>query len=500
MTGSPAPAGPAGTGAGPRPQARADLLIRNAHVVTMDPQRREFAPGYIAVAGDLIAGAGPDQDCRFEAPQVIDASGLAALPGFVNAHTHAIHILMRGGLSDDRPLYDWLFNVILPGLAVYSRDDVELAARLYCTEALLSGITTFVDNVEFPVPRFDEAAAAAIGVYQQLGLRVIYARMFYDHEPPEMAAVARDAQAREPGVRHPAAEFETAASALASIDRLISRYHGSAAGRIQIWPSPGVALLCSRDGLLGAKELARRRGTRLTLHLAESPHDRYQEGMTSIGYLASIGFLGPEVLAGHCVQADAQDIGLLARHDVKVATNAVSNLFLGSGIAPVAQMQAAGITVGLGTDDANCNNSVNMISDMKVAALAQKGRYGDPAALTAQRALEMATIDGARALGMADQIGSLEPGKKADIALLDLSGPHLYPRHDIASAIVYQANGSEVDTVVVDGAVLVRGGRLAGRPARLVEELGPAAQRASGRIAQAAGLTRLAGLTRPAGR
>jgi atrazine chlorohydrolase/5-methylthioadenosine/S-adenosylhomocysteine deaminase/melamine deaminase len=459
----------------------------------MDEVRSEFTHGYVAIRDDVIMSVGPQQECPSGADRVIDAEGKIALPGLVNAHTHAIHILMRGGLSDDRPLYDWLFNVILPGLAVYRQADVEIAAQLYCTEALLSGITTFVDNVEFPADRFGMAADTAIGVYRQMGLRVIYARMFYDHDPPDLAPTIDAAQAREPGVRHPTGEPEPTASALASIERLIRRHHGSGDGRIQVWPSPGVAILCSREGLLGAKDLARRLGTRLTLHLAESPHDRFQSGMTSIGYLASIGFLGPEVLAGHCVQADDGDIAILKACGVTVATNPVSNMFLGSGIAPVTEMQAAGIIVGLGTDDANCNNSVNMISDMKIAALAQKGRSGQPSAMTADGVLAMATIDGARALGMVDQIGSLEAGKKADLVLLNFDRPHLYPRHSVSSALVYQANGSEVDTVVVDGRVLVMAGRLAGLEPGEEALLGQRAQRASVDVARRARLTNFPG-------
>jgi cytosine/adenosine deaminase-related metal-dependent hydrolase len=467
------------------------LLIRGAHVVTMDPERRELPDGFVAVRDDEIVAVGPAHQCPANAETVIEAGGRAALPGFVNAHTHAIHILMRGGLSDDRPLYDWLFNVILPGLAAYGMDDVELAARFYCTEALLAGITTFVDNVEFPVDRFDAAADTAIAVYREMGLRVIYARMFYDYTPPGFPQLVEAIEAREPGVRHDPSGPESTEAALARIDALIRRHHGGADGRIQVWPSPGVAIFCSRAGLLGAKDLARRHGTRLTLHLAESPRDRCQSGMTSIEYLGSIGFLGPEVLAGHCVQADQNDIKILRAFGVAVANNAASNLFLGSGIAPVAEMQAAGITVGLGTDDANCNNGVNMIADMKIAALAQKGKYGRATAITAERVLEMATIDGATAVGMADQIGSLEVGKKADLVLVDLSRPYLFPRHSVASVLVYQANGSEVDTVIVDGRVLVRDGQLTasqsgeGGPA----ELARSAQLASARLAERAQLT-----------
>ena len=471
------------------PVVTPSLLIRDAHVVTMDGDRRVLAPGYVAVDGDTIIGVGPMAECRYErAERVIDAAGKAVLPGFVNAHTHAIHILMRGGLSDDRTLYDWLFNVVLPGLQVYGRADVELAARLYCLEALRSGITTFVDNVEFPADRWDMAADAAISVYREAGLRVMFARMFYDHTPPGFLPVIEAMEAKEPAVRHDPGDVESTAAALDSIERIVRRHHGSGDGRIQVWPSPGVAIFCSREGLLGARDLARRNGTMLTLHLAESPHDRYQSGLPSIEYLGDIGFLGPDVLAGHCVQADANDIRVLKRFGVKVATNPVSNLYLGSGIAPVAEMHAAGLTVGLGTDDGNCNNSVNMLADMKVAALAQKGRYQRGTAITAGKVLEMATIDGARAIGMEDKIGSLEPGKQADLVLLDLCRANMVPWHSIASALVYQADGTEVETVVIGGRVVLDGRRMDGLPPDRERGLLAGAQAASERIAARAGL------------
>jgi cytosine/adenosine deaminase-related metal-dependent hydrolase len=198
--------------------------VRNARVVTMDPDRRVLSPGYVAVADDRITGVGPDADCHHDrAERVIDGAGKAVLPGFVNAHTHAIHILMRGGLSDDRSLYDWLFNVVLPALQRYRREDVELGARLYCLEALRSGITTFVDNVEFPVDRWDMAADAAIGAYAEAGLRVRFARMFYDHSPPEFAQVVEAMEAKAPGVRHDPGGVEPTAAALASIQRMMRR-------------------------------------------------------------------------------------------------------------------------------------------------------------------------------------------------------------------------------------------------------------------------------------
>lgn len=467
------------------------LLVRNARVVTMDADRRILSPGYVAVEEDRIVDVGPQAECPYEgAERVLDAPGRAVLPGFVNAHTHAIHILMRGGLSDDRALYDWLFNVVLPGLRVYRREDVEVAARLYCLEALRSGVTTFVDNVEFPTERWDMVADTAIGVYREAGVRVMFARMFYDHTPDDFVPLIEAMEAKEPAVRHDPGGLEPAAEALAAIERLMRRHHGSADGRIQVWPSPGVARFCTREGLLGARDLARRFGTMVTLHLAESPMDRHQSGLPSVEYLGAIGFLGPDVLAGHCVQTDANDIRTLRAFDVKVANNPVSNLLLASGIAPVAEMQAAGITVGLGTDDGNCNHSVNIVADMKFAALAQKGRYRSATAITAEKVLEMATIDGARAVGLGDQIGSLEPGKKADLVLLDLGRANLVPCHNLASVLVYQADGTEVDTVVVDGRVLLEGRRMTAMAPGQEAELLARAQAASERIATEA---RLAG-------
>src|SRR6266516_2990744 len=247
------------------------LLVRNARVVTVDADRRVLSPGYLAVADDRIIGVGPDADCPHDrAERVIDATGKALLPGFVNAHTHAIHILMRGGLSDDRALYDWLFNVVLPGLRAYGREDVEVAAKLYCLEALSSGVATFVDHVEFPTERWDMAADTAIGVYRDAGLRVMFARMFYDHTPDDFVPVIEAIQAKEPEVRHDPGDLEPTAEALASIERLMRRHHGSADGRVQVWPSPGVARFCTPQGLLGARDLARRFGTMVTLHLAHA--------------------------------------------------------------------------------------------------------------------------------------------------------------------------------------------------------------------------------------
>jgi cytosine/adenosine deaminase-related metal-dependent hydrolase len=419
------------------------LLIRNARVVTMDHARRVIDEGFVAVRGPVIDAVGPMSECPRDADQVIDASGSAALPGFVNAHAHSLDILLRGGVADDRPLYDWLVNVNLPAGARYRISDNDLAVRLFAAEALRSGITTVVDQMETPFDAWDDIADTVVATYGATGMRAVVCQMFYDTVPEHLAGLDLG---RHTG---PLADL------LERIGAMIVRHHGSYDGRISFWPAPGLAVLCTAEAVLGAQRLARSHGVMTTIHVAESVHDRVQQGMSSIAYLADIGYLAPDVLAGHCVQADGDDIRTLARTGTKVSTQPVSNLFLGNGIAPVAEMHTAGITVALGTDDGNCNNSVNMLADMKFAALLQKGRYGDAAALTAQRVLEMATIEGARAVGMAEEIGSLEPGKRADVILIDMQAAHMQPHQSIASALVYQANGTEVHTALIDGRVVM---------------------------------------------
>jgi cytosine/adenosine deaminase-related metal-dependent hydrolase len=470
--------------------AAADLLIENVTCVTLDADRRVLPSASVEVRDGLISAVHESSaavDVRAE--RVIDGSGCFALPGFVNAHTHAIHNLLRGGLSDDRVLYDWLLNVLYPGVLAYTEDDARTAAQLFCVESIRSGITTSVDNAD--LGRIDMLADTTVGVYEEMGVRAIYARMFSDTIPPGLEGYVEAIEAKEPEVKHDPDPLEETQSALASIERLIDRHHGRADGRIEVWPSPGIAIFTTREGLLGAKDLARRKGTRLTTHVAESRFDAFQHGVSGVEYLASIGFLGPEVLLGHCVQVDANDIRMLKVNDVKVANNVVSNMFLASGIAPVAEMVNSGVTVGIGTDDCNCNTSVNMLSDMKFAALAQKVRYLHSAAITAEKVLEMATVDGARAVGLEDEIGSIEVGKKADIILIDGRQPQMVPCHSIPSALVYQAYGHEVVTTIVDGRVLMEDRRLTGLASEHEAELIAKAQRASEEVIERAGMQRI---------
>jgi cytosine/adenosine deaminase-related metal-dependent hydrolase len=467
-----------------------DLVITNAHVVTMDEERRVLAPGAIAVDDGRVVqvdSSGALADAR--ASRTIDAHGMVLLPGFVNAHTHSTHNLQRGGPSDDRVLYDWLINALNPAMKAYRPEDVRLAAELYCLEAIRSGITTFVDNADYA--RYDFHAEEAISTYKRSGLRAIYGRLFFDTVPAELGPYLDAMVAKEPEIVHDDDFLEPAAKALAATEALIDRHHGSADGRIQIWPAPAVAITTTVDGLLGARDLAKRKGTMLTIHVAQSHFDRLQGGVSSVEYLAAIGFLGPWVLANHMVQVDYNDLRILRTLDVKIAHNPVSNMYVADGIAPIAEMNLAGITVGIGTDDCNANQSVSMISDMKFAALAQKVKYLSSAAMTAEKVLEMATIDGARSVGLEREIGSIEVGKKADLILVDLEHPQTTPWHNASSALVYQAYGNEVDTVIVDGNILMEGRRLTGLDGEAERDLLQRAQAASVEVLDRAGMQRL---------
>lgn len=272
---------------------RPTLLVRHGTVLTMDPDRRVLDPGYVAVDGTDVVAVGPDAECPWDdADEVLDATGHAVLPGFVDAHVHSLDILLRGGVSDDRRLYDWLVNVNLPAARAYRHADHVVAVKLFALEALRSGITTVVDQIETPFAEWDAIADVVVDTDTEVGLRAVVAQMFYDTEPPAMAELMRAYGDRHPELQQDlGAQPGRLAEMLDRIDGMIRRHHGRAGGRISFWPAPGVAVLCTREALLGAQRLARAHGVMTTVHVAESPTDRQQQGMSSVQYLAAIGYL-----------------------------------------------------------------------------------------------------------------------------------------------------------------------------------------------------------------
>jgi atrazine chlorohydrolase/5-methylthioadenosine/S-adenosylhomocysteine deaminase/melamine deaminase len=427
----------------------------------MDPERRILEPGTVVIEDEHIAAVGLPE--LVEVPTgatVIDAAGKAVLPGFVNAHSHVPQILLRGGASHDRGLLDWLFNVLYPGLAVYTPEDIHAATLLYCAEALRAGITTVVDNEDASPADFARVGKASVDAFTQAGIRAVYARMFFDKTRPEMDELLGAVMAKEPAVRHVSVNASLD-NILDGLEDLIRRHHGSAGGRIQVWPGPSIPFLLSEKGIHASQRLAEEHNTMWTMHVSEDAIERQVHWMSTPEYLHNTGCLDQRLLAAHCVHVDERDIRFFLQHDVKVSTQPVSNAYLASGVAPVPAMLTAGVTVGMGTDDANCNDSVNLISDMKVLALMHRAVHGDASVITPEKILEMATIDGARAVGMDRDIGSIEVGKKADLITIDLRTPQTTPAHDLAATIVFQAYGSEVDNVLVNGEIVMRDRQLA---------------------------------------
>jgi len=471
------------------------LLLDGGTVLTMNPDRELIPDGAVVVEDGEIVDVGTSERIRgaYDANRYVDTSGHAVLPGFVSAHVHVSGYLLRG-LGNYRGLYDWLLNVKRPGTSVMTGEEHAVAAACYAREALLSGITTFVENATGSAGSYDESLIERkFDVYDAAGVRNVYAYAFAD-KPPDEAYVesAERIAGREPDVDHvlPDETVADTEAILETIESLIERYHGSAGGRQSVWPAPYLTEIVTPEGLAGAYDLAERYDVMTTTHAAEDAYDERTKRLSSVEYLRNAGYLGERTLLGHCVQVSESDIRALAATDTKVAHNVMANLALGEGIAPVPTMVNYGVTVGMGTDNVPNSDTVNMLKDVEFAAHVQKGHRHDAGAITAETVLEMATIDGARAIGRGEELGSIEPGKRADLVAIDLDYPHLRPRPSLPSTLVYQTQGFEVDTVVCDGEIVQADRRTPGVD-RLYDDLDERAETAATDVIQRAGLQRI---------
>jgi 5-methylthioadenosine/S-adenosylhomocysteine deaminase len=403
-----------------------DLLIRGGIVLPMDEQTA--FEGDIAIADGKIIALGTRLDVT--ATEEIDATGKAVLPGLVNAHMHEC---MERGWFEDLPFDIWLNEHAQPKDRAYTPADQRAAALLCQAEMIASGNTTFVDMFRFP----GEAATVAV----ESGLRAIIAPQLIDSSP---------------GVG------ETLDANVAAYDE----WHGTGGGRISVWFGPHAPYSCSDELLAAVGSAARARGTGIATHLAESRWEdqfiREQHGLSPTAYLDRVLGLDSDVLVAHSIYVDEADIALLAERDVAVAHCPISNMKLGNGIAPVPELLEAGVRVGIGTDSVMTNNNLDLFEEMRQAALVAKLRREDPAVLPAWSVLEMATIGGARALGLGDSIGTLEVGKRADLILVNLDQPHLWPLHrsaesfgNLVEQLVFSARASDVVATVVDGRILM---------------------------------------------
>ena len=401
----------------------------------MDARDAVVPDGAVAIGDGVILAVGPraSVEKRFGARRTIDAAGSLVLPGFVNAHTHAPMTLLRG-VRDDAELMTWLEKYMFPLEARLARPGfVRWGALLACWEMIASGTTTFVDGYFYE----QEVARAA----DEAGLRAVTGQGIFDVPTPDS---------------------KTAAEGLARGERLLSKWSGHP--RITAALAPHACYTVGPQTFGRTVDLAARFGAPVLVHLSESPSEiammKARYGKTSVRHLASDGLLGPAVVAAHCVQVDDEEIGLLQEADVGVVHCPESNMKLASGVAPIGKFLAAGVRLGLGTDGAACNNDLDMIGEMGSAARLHKVASLDPTAVPAPAVLRMATRGGAEALHMEDRIGSLEPGKRADVIVVSLSGPNAMPMFDPFSHLVYSAQAGAVDTVVVEGRVLMERRRL----------------------------------------
>jgi 5-methylthioadenosine/S-adenosylhomocysteine deaminase len=409
-----------------------DLLITGGTVVTMDGDRLILEDGALAIKGDSIAAIGfrSDLESKYTAAQTIDARGKLVLPGFINGHTHVPMTLFRG-LHDDVTLDDWLRKYIFPAEAKNVTEEfVRWGTRLAVAEQIRGGITTFADMYYFEDAVAEETKAA--------GMRGVLGETIIDF---------------------PAPDNKDEAQMLAYTEKFLQRWQNDPL--IHAAPAPHSIYTCSQKTLQDAAALARKYRAPILIHVAEMKKElddsRAQNGTTPVQYLNKIGVLGPDVVAAHCIFVDDTDRRVLAGKHVGCVHNPSSNMMLASGVSPVPELRAAGVAVGLGTDGpAGSNNDLDLMEEMDLAAKLQKITKNDPLALGAKAVVEMATIDGARALHMENEIGSLEAGKKADVILIGLNAPHAVPMYEIYAQLAYALKGSDVETVVIGGRVVMR--------------------------------------------
>jgi 5-methylthioadenosine/S-adenosylhomocysteine deaminase len=421
-------------------------VLSGATVITMDGARRVLADGAVAFSESLLA-VGPTAEVLAAHPgaDVIDCAGRVVLPGFVNTHTHLFQTLLKG-LGDDRVLSDWFLTMTGPSAVQLTPEDCYAAALHGCAEALTTGTTTLLDFMYVhPRDGLGDAVAAAMS---DVGIRGVMARGY-------MTAGA--------DVGAPPELVEPLDAALSDAERLIAEWNRPGS-RVTAALAPCMSWTVDEATLRETRALADRTGALVTMHLSESPFDVEESmrrfGMRDVPFAAHTGLLGPDLLAAHCVQVDVADLDLIQESDTKVSHNPCSNLYLGSGFAPVPAMHRRGITVGLASDGPASSSNHSMLQAMKFAALLHKGVHRDPEIMTAEKALEMATIDGARALGLEHAVGSLEVGKRADVVVLDMTNLCTTPVHSAVSSLVYSQRGDEVERVYVDGRLVVDDGHL----------------------------------------
>jgi 5-methylthioadenosine/S-adenosylhomocysteine deaminase len=406
------------------------LLIKNGTLVTLDEANRIIRGDLLIAHGRIVALGETEQS----ADVVIDASQCAVIPGFVQTHIHLCQTLFRGA-ADDLALIDWLKKRVWPMEAAHTAASIAASARLGIAE-LIKGGTTCALTMETV-----NHTSEVFKVVEETGFRATVGKCMMDK-----------------GDEMPAALQEQTAESIEASLALLDEWHGRADGRIRYCFAPRFAISCTRELLAQVAELARARGVMVHTHASENRTEcalvEADTGLRNIAYLDSLGVTGPHVALAHCVHLSNDELRILKTTNTNVVHCPSSNMKLGSGIAPVTQLLAEGISVSLGADGAACNNRLDMFTEMRTAALLQKALHG-PEVLDANHVLRMATIGGARALGLGADVGTLEVGKRADVAVVGLSGLHTAPQSDVVSSLVYAAEASDVRSVVIDGRLVM---------------------------------------------
>ena len=410
-------------------------LFEHAIIVTMDEKRSIIEDGSVVVSGSKILDVGPSEEVRrkHSVDRVIEAKQKIILPGLVSLHFHSDNF--SRGVGEHMGLGEWLDKIYYPMLKAMSPDDAYKAAMVAYAEAIRSGTTT-VNDMYRHIPACAEAA-------EKIGIRAV--------------------------LSSEAADLIEGQETIQDNERAVVAKNGAANGRIKIWFGAEWVPVCSPEFFEKTRELADKYKVGIHVHLNESYEEvelcKKKFGQRPVEHVDSLGVLGNDVVAAHCVWLSDKEIKLLAKSNTQIAHCPISNAKLGNGIARVLEMRRAGLNIGLGPDDAPCNNSVDMFEVMKYASLLQKATELDASIMPSSEVLQMATINGAQALQMGNEIGSIEPGKKADLILLDTATPRLTPIHlgrysNILPHIVYAAHGDDVHTVMIDGKIVMENRRL----------------------------------------
>jgi len=415
-----------------------DLAIRNVNILTMINDGI-IKDGEIAIKDGEIKYIGNKAiPSNAKIKEEIDGNKMVAMPGLINCHTHAAMTLFRG-YADDLPLMEWLNNKIWPLEAKLQAKDIYYGTLLACVEMIKSGTTAFADMYFF----MDEVAKAV----EESGMRAVLSRGLIGSAP-------------------------NAKEALEESKEFVRKYNGAADGRITAMLGPHAPYTCPPEFLEKVIAAAEMLDVGIHIHVAETISE-YEEIMkeyakTPVQYLNSLGLFEVKTIAAHCVHLNDEDMAVLAEKNVGVAHNPKSNMKLASGTAPVDNMIKSGVNVGLGTDGAASNNTLSMVEEMRFAALLQKVSTIDPTVLPAYAVLKMATVDAAKVVGLEGKVGKLANGFKADIILIDFDKPNLRPHHDICAHIVYAASSADVDTVIIDGKIIMQGRKILTLDERLI--------------------------------